>query len=183
MEQSGYAETVTIEQLFAENQQLKKQIAELEQTGGMVSKNAVIKLIKRLCQGEFTVPYNKGYQEAVNHAIETIEAMPCSDDKGAWIGEVGEKASKALSKRSDDLQNTPLHYSDSKIVNDDKLVEALTPSSKTKAAYIGQFHFNTRFEDEYCEEYSQKVIVPWTTTKEIMAAILAYSGIKDKGAR
>ncbi len=52
------------------------------------------------------------------------------------------------------------------------LVEALTPSAATKAAYIGEFHFliDEQGEDAMCE-VTRKVAVPWTTIKEIMAAI------------
>lgn len=51
---------------------------------------------------------------------------------------------------------------------------ALTPSAETKAAYIGEFHFyiDEQSDDAACE-VSRKVAVPWTTIKEIMAAILA----------
>lgn len=49
--------------------------------------------------------------------------------------------------------------------------EALTPSGATKAAYIGEFHFNFRWTDEEGDEQSDKVDVPWTAVKEIMAAI------------
>lgn len=52
-----------------------------------------------------------------------------------------------------------------------ELVEALTPSGATKAAYHGEFSFSLRRFDEFGEEYSEKVYVPWTTVKEIMAAI------------
>lgn len=49
--------------------------------------------------------------------------------------------------------------------------EALTPSAETKAAYMGEFSFSIPALDENGEEASQKVTVPWTTIKEIMAAI------------
>ena len=51
--------------------------------------------------------------------------------------------------------------------------EALTPSRNTKAAYIGEFKFRISYVDENGEEASRFLTVPWTTTKEIMAAILA----------
>jgi hypothetical protein len=47
-----------------------------------------------------------------------------------------------------------------------KLREALTPSAETKAAYIGEFKFTAYEADEAF------VTVPWTTIKEIMAAIM-----------
>jgi hypothetical protein len=47
--------------------------------------------------------------------------------------------------------------------------EALTPSAETKAQYIGEFSFRVPLgEDSYIEP-----AVPWTTIKEIMAAIRA----------
>jgi hypothetical protein len=52
------------------------------------------------------------------------------------------------------------------------LEEALTPSAATKAAYIGEFSFSIdeQGDDQMCE-VTRKVDVPWTTIKEIMAAI------------
>lgn len=63
-----------------------------------------------------------------------------------------------------------------------ELEEALTPSGDTKAAYMGEFHFNVEienvdFEDDEDESdinprtLQMEVPVPWTTIKEIMAAI------------
>lgn len=56
-------------------------------------------------------------------------------------------------------------------------VEALTPSEQTKADYIGEFQFTATLTeiDESGEPYeAQRVMtVPWTTVKEIMAAIKA----------
>jgi hypothetical protein len=47
--------------------------------------------------------------------------------------------------------------------------KALTPSAETKAEYIGEFSFRVPLgEDGYIEP-----AVPWTTIKEIMAAIRA----------
>lgn len=52
------------------------------------------------------------------------------------------------------------------------LVEALTPSAATKAAYIGEFSFtiDEQGDGQMCE-VSRKVDVPWTVIKQIMAAI------------
>ncbi len=52
---------------------------------------------------------------------------------------------------------------------------ALTPSSVTKAALIGEFSF-TEIRHAYegsdsLESYAHKCVVPWTTIKEIMKAI------------
>jgi hypothetical protein len=52
------------------------------------------------------------------------------------------------------------------------LLEALTPSGATKAAYLGEFTFNVVDSiDEDGNERRQDVAVPWTTIKDIMAAI------------
>jgi hypothetical protein len=49
-----------------------------------------------------------------------------------------------------------------------RLREALTPSAATKASYIGEF----RFPLETVDGDTPSVTVPWTTIKQIMAAIL-----------
>ncbi len=49
--------------------------------------------------------------------------------------------------------------------------EAVTPSGDTKYAYHGEFKFDQIAVDEDGEERSYPVYVPWTTVKEIMAAI------------
>lgn len=64
----------------------------------------------------------------------------------------------------------------------ERLREALTPSAETKAAYIGEFTIavERRFNDdgevdddsEGSDPYDH-IAVPWTTIKEIMAAIRA----------
>lgn len=61
------------------------------------------------------------------------------------------------------------------------LKEALTPSGHTKAAYIGEFHFHIeeQGEDEMCP-VTRKIAVPWTTIKEIMAAISTRAARKDQ---
>jgi hypothetical protein len=52
---------------------------------------------------------------------------------------------------------------------------ALTPSADTKAAYIGEFAFNIETlsldEDGEPVDCTRRVEVPWSTIKEIMAAI------------
>ncbi len=53
----------------------------------------------------------------------------------------------------------------------DAVVEALTPSGDTKAAYMGEFHFQRTTINEDGDEVAVKTYVPWTTIKEIMEAI------------
>ena len=72
----------------------------------------------------------------------------------------------------------------------DALMEALTPSGETKAAYMGEFtiaiepHFNEDEEpDDEAEDAPdpyEHITVPWTTIKEIMAAIRARSNPVEK---
>jgi hypothetical protein len=62
----------------------------------------------------------------------------------------------------------------------DRLRDALTPSAETKAAYIGEFHFGIRCQDEDGNEVTRQVPVPWDTVKEIMAAIRARAALGDK---
>jgi hypothetical protein len=65
-----------------------------------------------------------------------------------------------------------------------RLVEALTPSGDTKAAYHGEFSFSetSQFWDDVTEEWethTKNTLVPWTTIKEIMAGIRARAAIEE----
>ncbi len=51
--------------------------------------------------------------------------------------------------------------------------EALTPSASTKAEYIGEFSFNVETAIDSERFVSVDTVVPWTTVKQIMAAIRA----------
>lgn len=53
----------------------------------------------------------------------------------------------------------------------DALLDALTPSDDTKAAYMGDFSIDLTRVDECGDEYFERVFVPWSTIKEIMAAV------------
>jgi hypothetical protein len=50
--------------------------------------------------------------------------------------------------------------------------EALMPSAETKAAYSGEFKFADSRRDSDGNGYEFVRTVPWTTVKDIMAAIL-----------
>ena len=53
----------------------------------------------------------------------------------------------------------------------EKALEALTPSAETKAAYVGEFQFSV---PDFGNPAGHRFVeVPWTTIKEIMAAIKA----------
>jgi hypothetical protein len=54
-----------------------------------------------------------------------------------------------------------------------KYQEALTPSAETKAAYIGEFSVPLPDIDNDGNEVMRSINVPWTTIKQIMAAIRA----------
>lgn len=68
----------------------------------------------------------------------------------------------------EDFQKRLAEYVDTAV-----LYEAVTPSGATKAAYSSEFEFPVRVFDEDGEEYTDHETVPWTTIKEIMAAIKA----------
>ena len=55
---------------------------------------------------------------------------------------------------------------------------ALTPSSETKAAYIGEVEFKQDYFDEDGEEQTEVILVPWTSMKEFMAIIRGYAKAK-----
>lgn len=62
-------------------------------------------------------------------------------------------------------------------VENERLTEALTPSAATKEAYIGEFNVPYPVIDENGDEIMQHINVPWTTIKEIMAAIRARQAL------
>ena len=57
----------------------------------------------------------------------------------------------------------------------ERLRAALTPSVHTKAAYIGEFRMDFTELDEFGEERTVRVDIPWTSIKEIMRAIEKYA--------
>lgn len=62
----------------------------------------------------------------------------------------------------------------------DGLRAALLPDGDTKAAYMGEFSFNITEYGDDGGEIARKIYVPWTTIKEIMAAIKARAALGDK---
>lgn len=64
-----------------------------------------------------------------------------------------------------------------------RLLEALTPSGATKAAYSGEFRFSFRHGvDEDGNDVVIDVQVPWTTIKAVMAAILKRAEVAREDA-
>jgi hypothetical protein len=56
-------------------------------------------------------------------------------------------------------------------VREARVLEALTPSEETKAAYWGEFSWTEWLPDKDGIEQGYERVVPWTTIKEIMRAI------------
>jgi hypothetical protein len=52
-----------------------------------------------------------------------------------------------------------------------RLMEALTPSASTKAAYMSKFSFR---------HIDHRVNIPWVAIKDIMAAIRARTALKEE---
>ena len=59
-----------------------------------------------------------------------------------------------------------------------RLRDALTPSGDTKAAYICEFSMPFPIIDEHGDEVMLRPNIPWTTIKEIMAAIRARAALR-----
>lgn len=57
------------------------------------------------------------------------------------------------------------------------LVRALEPSAETKAAYMGEFYMGVTMSHPRLGEETLKVQIPWTTIKEVMAAIRALAAL------
>jgi hypothetical protein len=107
--------------------------------------------------------------------------MP-TDNQDALV--TAEEMVRLLEARDDDLcadaARTILTLSEREARKDaeiERLTESLTPSGDTKAAYHGEFFF-TITEEIDGEDVERRIYVPWTTTKEIMAAILARAALQ-----
>ena len=61
--------------------------------------------------------------------------------------------------------------------SDARMREALNPSGDTKAAYMGEFSVPLPDTDEDGNEVMRQINVPWTTIKQIMAAISARAAL------
>ena len=61
-----------------------------------------------------------------------------------------------------------------------RLEAALTPSAVTKAALIGEFNFVFAAHDKFGNEVRFTPNVPWTTIKQIMAAIRSLANPADR---
>lgn len=90
----------------------------------------------------------------------------------------GTTSMRSALKRADDAWNTRALPSQ----EDAGLREALTPSAETKAAYMGEFRVPLPDRDEEGNEVMRHINVPWTTIKEIMAAIRARAALAKGGS-
>ena len=63
----------------------------------------------------------------------------------------------------------------------DRLLEALTPTADTKAAYMGEFRMTIPDVGDDGAEYMRTVNIPWTTVKEIMQAIRNRAALQEAG--
>jgi len=96
--------------------------------------------------------------------------------------------SEATTTITDEQVGTSVASEPNPSVEVERLREALTPSGDTKAAYSGEFKFQvTQWREnedpdaeEEMEEYLADFTVPWTTIKEVMAAIAARAALSRK---
>ena len=102
------------------------------------------------------------FEAAENYANETSDVSIRPDLRMAFVAGA-------------EWQWTRLAAKDAEIA---RLREALEPSAGTKAAYCGEFSFTIEDRDEDGEECFRHVSVPWTTVKEIMAAIRARAALE-----
>jgi hypothetical protein len=59
------------------------------------------------------------------------------------------------------------------------LLAAPTPDRITKAAYIGEFKISRTIMDSDGNDQDEQITVPWTTVKEIMAAIRMHGALES----
>ena len=72
-----------------------------------------------------------------------------------------------------DLNAAALAERDALRARVERLEEALTPSGDTKAEYISEFYHTIELSHPGLGTEHRRISVPWTTIKEIMAAIHA----------
>lgn len=103
---------------------------------------------------------------AVERTLDAIDAAALGDVSGYLIAYA---------------ENTVLQHVKDAVAERDRTIaalrEALTPSVETKREYSGEFSFSIDEVDEDGNEYYRGLTVPWTTIKEIMAAIKARAAL------
>lgn len=128
-----------------------------------------------------------GLVERLRQSAELFEAVramhagaECADAEPHW-------SSQAEAATAHDLASVAAAAIERLVAENRALHEAMTPSVDTKAAYIGEFSFNVEVWDPdggeagEGEAVLESKTVPWTTVKEIMAAISAHArqALKD----
>lgn len=122
-------------------------------------------------------PEGKGYTAksavAGRYTREDAESRTshCGPEKKIEIVEPGSPRFWEIAGYTEDVEL--LRHIEAIRTERDALVEALTPSAETKAAFIGEFRFKREATDEDGECCVEHITVPWTTVKEIMKAIRA----------
>ena len=121
---------------------------------------------------------------------KSVLARTLEDERDAAISRA-EKAEAEEKRLRDLVQEMVLSRSDAQgdyraraeraEAEAEKLREALAPSGDTKAEYMGEFSFGFPVIDENGNDAWQIVYVPWTTIKEIMAAIRARAALNQGG--
>ncbi len=138
-------------------------------------------------------PWNGDY-----HTVPTAYCVRCADEDG-WKWSSGQGAF-GYKDSPEAAQQAAQNYHERRILSAieaqpvtaiqdtlnakaaelERLREALTPSADTKEAYIGEFRFNFPIRDHNGDDRVYTPNVPWTTIKEIMAAIRARAALKEK---
>lgn len=103
------------------------------------------------------------------------------------MNQVNQAARRAAERVADKLLPAKFKEEMSQIVSNiiaaefaplqERIIEALTPSAETKAAYIGEFQFDEESDDG---RGTATRTVPWTTVKAIMSAIRERAGLAAK---
>lgn len=115
-------------------------------------------LVHRLrVAADYAAPYRAQH---LNRAADAIEAL------------AAENARLRLERsHANDCADAAIAGQHAAEADNARLREALTPSTATKIAYIGEFSFTVPDRDEDGDEIYRKVMIPWTSVKEIMRAI------------
>lgn len=121
-------------------------------------------MARKLHAADFLSRWPDHDEQTASLAYDTFADMPLS---GAGFVEQWERLARAALSASPATQPVD--------VRAQALEEALTPSVATKAAYMGEFSFDTREIDEFGDERRCKVYVPWDTIKQIMAGIREHA--------
>ncbi|MBL4864819.1 MAG: hypothetical protein JKY67_00400 [Pseudomonadales bacterium] len=103
---------------------------------------------------------NRRCQKAEAAARSAVEMVEKAEDDGEIRIAGGSLGRAILAWSASDARKNLAAFKD-----------ALTASGETKREYMGEFSFGFPEFGEDGEEYTRNINVPWTTIKEIMAAI------------